>query len=297
MNKFAVVVCADSKMVPAACCVLLNVHEVTHEQVDLILVGVNLDKANRDGVSDFAASKEVRIHLVDHNQQKFENHVLRRFGLATLTRLFLDQLLPVHYERVLYLDTDVYLHADPSELITMDLGATPMGAMVDVSKRGPKHIQDRAKMLGISDGANMIAASLLLFDWQKTLAGGFLEKSRTALQNGKNFHYLDQDALSVGFNGNFTAIDPSWNADPFMWPILPQLNLVHFAGKTKPWHDNSPAMFEVYRKYFEETLRGTAWSGFVKPRNWVTKLVFTKDNLKFLWKVRKKTYNYKRYYT
>ena len=112
MMKYAVVVCADAKMLPAACCVLLNANKVTSIPIDLSLVEVGLDDASKSGVFDFAKRNNLNMQLIDYAQEDFKNDDLRRFGLATLTRLFLDHLLPQHYEKVLYLDTDVYIHDD-----------------------------------------------------------------------------------------------------------------------------------------------------------------------------------------
>ena len=143
--------------------------------------------------------------------------------------------------------------------------------MIDVSKHGPDYIRARSQMLGMSEGSDMLAASMLLFNWQQTVAGNYLEKCRQALQNGTNFKFLDQDALSIGFDGNFQPIDPSWNADPFMWKMLPRLHLVHFSGKVKPWHYNSPTLFEPYRSLLKKSLRGSAWPQFVSDRSFFAK--------------------------
>jgi len=51
-----------------------------------------------------------------------------RLSVATLVRLLLPDLFAGHYDSLLYLDCDLTIHTDVSQLFRLDIGACPVAA-------------------------------------------------------------------------------------------------------------------------------------------------------------------------
>lgn len=287
-KKLAVAICTDSRMLPAACCVLLWTWQHAHKNVTPFVVGVDLSASDLAAIRNFSLEKGCPIEHLAHVSLNAQNHDLQRFGQATIARLALDKVVPDSFDRVLFIDADVYIADNIMPLFQMNMSNQAMAAVTDISKHGPEYTKKRSKAIGMSGGADYFMAGMMLFDWPKTLSKHLLAKSRDVFAKGNNFKFPDMDALNIAVNGNFAKIPPRWNAEPFLWKIATPINIFHFSGREKPWNANAPFQYQKYRKAFRDTLAGTSWQNWVRCRSLFDLIAALNMSVKFHFKVKKK---------
>ena len=179
----------------------------------------------------------------------------------------LDKVVPTAFERVLFIDADVYIADDLMPLFQMNMNGQSMAAVADISKHGPEHTRRRSISLGMPKGTDYFMAGMMLFDWPKTLATNLLGQSRDVFARGSNFKFPDMDALNIAVEGNFTKIPPRWNAEPFLWRIAMPIKIFHFSGSEKPWNANAPFQYQKYRQAFRNALvQNLGMVGFVRDQ-------------------------------
>ena len=66
------------------------------------------------------------IQHLSHENLEADNHDLQRFGQATIARLALDKVVRTAFERVLFIDADVYIADDLMPLFQMNMNGQSM---------------------------------------------------------------------------------------------------------------------------------------------------------------------------
>ncbi|SMX45287.1 glycosyltransferase family 8 protein [Octadecabacter ascidiaceicola] len=162
----------------------------------------------------------------------------------TYWRLPAIQSLSDDYDRILYLDTDIFVVGDGiSALFDIDMQGLGIAAVRDIHQRHrPNRKVQEFATLGMLN-APYFNAGVLLIDaamWRKTSAFDYILK--LAKQSPDALLCHDQSLLNIHFYQNWLELSPLWN-----WQNSSRVNLigeflspyfVHFVGATKPW--NSP---------------------------------------------------------
>lgn len=206
--------------------------------------------------------------LVDDKEMqgfKISGHI----SIATYYRLTIAHVLP-HLNKVIYLDSDTILNANPDALWNWPLegrvaGAVRQAWIASSTAGAPRGLPSHA-LLGIPSDTPVFNAGVMVID---------LEKWRQKYVSKRIFEYLtrfeahvlwwDQDGLNAVLHDEWTPIDLTWNvmashverikcqADcAYPWEhylkVISSPSLVHFSSEKKPWDAlyNGP-----YREYFE----------------------------------------------
>lgn len=212
------------------------------------------------------------------------------FTLATYFRFFIPQIFAT-YKKVLYLDCDLVVNTDVSELFHIDLENYALGAVFDIEmnrliatdkeRKGKicRYLSQRLKMQQIE---TYFQAGVLLFDIAKLKAMDFTNKCLDKLKEIGDPMYVDQCVLNSLFDGNYKELDMRWNV---MWQLpyyvkdldrqLPVIAyktyfearekpyIVHYAGAIKPWKNPEIEMADIWWKYarltpfYEEILKSS----------------------------------------
>lgn len=189
----------------------------------------------------------VELEIIDIDVQALEGLKAGRFGTAALLRLLMHCYLPEGCERVIYLDCDVMVRSDLSDLWSVPLNGCPAAAAMDLCK--PSNSEKRKSPEDYFNSGVMV---IDLSEWRNQRVG---ERALTYLeQEGDSFRYPDQDALNHVLKGSWYRLSPEWNFQPTAYaaiekryshlaPHLPAIEaairhprIVHFIGAVKPWH-------------------------------------------------------------
>ena len=190
-----------------------------------------------------------------------------RFSRAVFRRLFLDDILPTHFERIVTVDSDMLI-ARPGlkRLESFDLGGRPLAAAYDMiflmDFKGDalaRQFQRSRRALGLSLDTPYLNAGLMTIDRAAWRAEKLTERVVKALRDDpKRYPFMEQDALNATLKGNFTALSPRFNfmGDFFLLDLERRLEpiVLHFVNAPKPWELSSwrgEARFaEAYRAWF-----------------------------------------------
>lgn len=176
------------------------------------------------------------------------------FTLTIFFRLFIPAMFP-EYHRGIYIDSDVVVPGDISEMFETDLGGNLIGACRDLS------IKDIPELVAYTNDAvgvgieNYINSGVLLMDFD-ALREAKLDERFLELLGKYEFPNIapDQDYLNVLCHGKICYMDSAWDAMPVLGE-KPQKNpkLIHYNLFAKPWCYDDIPYEDYFWRYANET--------------------------------------------
>lgn len=171
-------------------------------------------------------------------------------------RIFLADVLPAAVDRVLFLDADLLVESDLTELWRQPFDGHLALAVVDAFSL-PAHA---TRLSGVAfeepvrftESSSYFNAGVMLIDLRRWREERISQRASAFLwKHGKQMVYRDQDALNCALFGRWKPLSPKWNLhfvanSTLDWAApgasadeLAELRapaVIHFAGK-KPWSD------------------------------------------------------------
>ena len=198
---------------------------------------------------------------------------IRRFPMIVYYRLLLQFYLSKEIDRILYLDCDVIVLSDLSDLFNLNLENYGLAAVKDSTPISSRH---RRKMgLGLQHSAFCSGVMMINLNyWRENDAyKQFLE----FFNHDKDFVYLpDQDVLNYVFRDKWIELSYKWGKTPFSTIVVDksqksfdiveyayQPTIIHYSSSEKPWMN----IWLPYKKAYQHYLK---LSNFNKPQ--VTRL-------------------------
>ena len=145
-----------------------------------------------------------------------------------LTRCYFTELLP-NVDKILYLDLDIMITEDISEIWEIDIDNYAIAGVIDsgVNTQFVPYIWDKA---------NYINVGAILMNLKYLRESG-LDKEIDKLLRSYFLRFPDQDAINMACYGHIKNIDYKWNSsDATTISEHPKINHVI---RTKPWNPNS----------------------------------------------------------
>lgn len=185
----------------------------------------------------------------------------RPLSMAAYYRLLLSSVLPQEIEKILYLDCDMVILRDISELFNLEIGGFALAASLD---HFPYNQQHRMQLHMEVDERTFCSGIMLVnlkFWRDNNVEVGLLEYAKRY----KEVVYLhDQDVLNYYFKKKWFLLPPKWNR--VACSVLPfesfrfqdfdiddyvnQPMLYHYASVgIKPWYDAPSPCKWAYKKY------------------------------------------------
>ena len=184
-----------------------------------------------------------------------------RWNTIMYMKLLIPQLLPSDTERCLFLDVDMIINEDITELYHINLANNIIAATEDIPDC--VHIKKR---LGLPQNEVYINSGVMVCNlkaWRKLETQfpifDFVHSITDKIQN-------EQDVIALYFRGKLEIIPIRWNMVifyfnrvPKIFPkYLPELQeakrypaIIHFAAPIKPWFRDSQHPYAyLYKKYF-----------------------------------------------
>ncbi|MBE6601871.1 MAG: glycosyltransferase family 8 protein [Ruminococcaceae bacterium] len=204
----------------------------------LVILNTGLDPENVAKVKK-NEKPGVRIDFIDISNRlesiksRFKN--VYHFSIVTYYRLFIASLFP-EYDKVLYLDCDLVVTGDISELYRIDLGENILGgAPEQFIQNTPEFRQYTKEALGI-DSDDYVNAGVLLLNLKKYREEQ-IEDRFVRLITEYDFDLLDPDQAYLNYlcRGKILVLPNGWNKEPMPLPCEGKKNIVHYALYKKPW--------------------------------------------------------------
>lgn len=207
-----------------------------------------------------------------------------RLSPASLVKLALAPHLAGRYDKLLYLDADITVHADVSPIFGLDTGNAPVAAApagrLFVTDRERDKAQAHFRALGMSAPYQYFNTGVLLIDVDKWIREKLLERTLDFIERNLELCTLpDEHALSAVLDGRMASLSPIWNARGFVMrsPVVRAMLdpvLIHYDGPSKPWKRfgrdkrlfDDPAGYRLYVDF----IMGTPWAGWLREQ-WTAK--------------------------
>ena len=201
--------------------------------------------------------KFLHVEMDSFTDQLPQSIRLRNFAYWRIPAI---EALSPHYERILYLDADVFVN-DPDQidrLLNIDMGDQAIAAVRDVHQlTRPARIAQEHQALGLPT-TPYFNSGVLLVQSSKWQAQHFFEKmSRIAKTHKDKLFCHDQSLLNLSSEGRWLELAPVWN-----WQysrkncLLTEMVspcIIHFAGAVKLWHapdgDIPQHYWQAYQHY------------------------------------------------
>lgn len=242
---------------------------------------------------------EIIFHHIDADPCFYDCPSMNIFTIGAMYRLYLPELLP-NIDKTIYLDCDIVVNTDISELYDLDINNCSLAAVCsgDIDTSWKRYYNK----LGVNPKLNL-NSGVLIFNLLKirqnmdivSLAIDFMKKH-------PNSPYPDQDFLYFTFQNDYFMLDIKYNL--LSNKLAPDDNtyshsIVHYAyAIQKPWSSYNGLVDTYYWKYLAITPWGNNSSDLVKyarmsvdryefissiPK-WIYRYTI-KEQFKMLWKL------------
>jgi lipopolysaccharide biosynthesis glycosyltransferase len=224
--------------------------------------------------------------------------IAMRNSIACYFRILIPRVLPNDIERAIYLDSDLFIQADLSELWRQDLADNLCLAVQDCgapyidSTQALKNFKKCApyicypqpipnfRALGLKPTAPYFNSGVLLIDvagWRRNDISSQLVECLS--KNAPYVKLWDQYALNVVLSNHWGSLDrrwnqgqhiyefPTWDLSPYDRETFEQQRddpyIVHFTTDDKPWRASCE---HPYQNEFLQCVQRTDWAGWRMPR-------------------------------
>lgn len=266
-----------------------------------ILIPSNFKKTHIENIRQLQYNYHCQINFIDM-KNAFSDITLKIQHITTPTfyRLLASDLLPNKYDKCIYLDADICVCKDLSEMYNIDMEDNYVAGVVAAGYYFKNNYN--SNRLNIPNANTYINAGSIILNLKEIrkdkLTLKFIELSKN------NYSSQDQDILNVACYGKIKLLPLKYN---FMTKYLKNLKsddfnnlygskniqeaekkpvIIHFADKIKPWQQIVTKYDEIWWKYAKETPYYKTFKSNLK----VDKLSYLKSYLFFpyyLWKVKK----------
>ena len=218
----------------------------------IIVLNTGLDAAGIGKVKE-KEQDGVRIDFVDISGEveKIKSRLknVYHFSVVTYYRLFIASLFP-QYDKVIYLDCDLVVLGDISELYHIELGENILGACPEQFVQSTKEFRVYARQaLGV-DPDGYVNAGVLLMNLAE-FRRNKIEERFIRLITEYDFDLLDPDQAYLNYLclGKIRMLPNGWNKEPMPIVCEGKKNIVHYALYKKPWQYDDVMDGEYFWQY------------------------------------------------
>lgn len=206
------------------------------------------------------SNSEIIFNSINNNLECINDRLDNRlrpdiFTLTIYFRLFIPEMFK-EYDKAIYIDSDVVLNSDISELYDIDLENNYIGACRDKSIIGIREFENYfTKGVGI-DYRDYINSGVLLLN-MKELRNKKLSDKFLYLLNKYHFENVDPDQAYINFlcNGKIKYLDNAWDAMPNLEKNkIENPKLIHYNLFFKPWHYDNITYEEYFWEYAKKSI-------------------------------------------
>ena len=213
-----------------------------------ILHESTLSQASIENLKDFFSVFRYAPVFLDIERQVPSDLPINEFDhvtRATFYRLYLPSILPEEVNSIVYLDIDTLVVESIRVLFTASLGESLIGAVDHFSPH------EELRLWG-DVGGTYFNAGVLLINLQKWRHENVEAIFQDILRSqSSRIRWWDQDVLNIAFKDQWLRI-PMWFNSHFSVHQLAgpsefksKAKLIHYAGATKPWNNQSQNQVEL----------------------------------------------------
>ncbi len=254
---------------------------------DLIIFTTDMSQRNKSLLGSMVKNKpNFSVRFVDINPyvEGLKFHTWAHFTKFTYFRLLIPYVLE-KYEKVIYLDSDVVVRADISELYETDVKDYLLAAARDThvigssSPRCPYRVSYYTEELGFEDVTQYFQGGVVVYNINE-MRRAFPDCELLKIASESTFRWLDQDLLNSKCKGRVKFLPNYWNVMTFnnmqnvdenylegaihqdYFSARDNPGVIHYVGRSMPCFSPYGDMFWYFWEYardspYYETLLST----------------------------------------
>ena len=218
-----------------------------------------IDRLSQENTAILCGMAKANVHVeIVHVTKKLDDlgdmlHLRDYYTKTTYYRFFIPALFP-QYEKGLYLDCDIVVKGDISELYSTSLDGRMLAA-------APEEVMLEVDVFGTYTEAVLdvprdeyFSAGILVMNLEK-MRRAALEEQFVSLLRRRTFRVTqDQDYLNVLCHGDTVMLDSRWNKTAWEKVTLTSPpSIIHYKINWKPWHYKGVRFEEDFWHYAEKT--------------------------------------------
>ncbi len=224
------------------------------------VLNTGLSKANEEKIIELAEkySSDVDVEYIDVTKRldglAEKMHLRDYYTKAIYYRIFIPSLFP-NYDKIIYVDCDIVLLEDISELFNVDLGDNIIGAVHEEAMSSYDCFGYYSEEFLDVPRLDYFNSGLLVIN-TKEYKKQNVEKKFIDLMLEHKFEVApDQDYLNVVCKGKVKYLDIGWNKTPIPEKAFDDkdLKLIHYKLNFKPWLYKGIRYEEYFWKYAKDT--------------------------------------------
>ena len=248
-----IVLASDDNYTPFLYTTMISILENAYKStyyIFYIMVPSNYSKSNEKLILGINYKYKCNIHFI-YIKNTFDGIVIKipHITLPTFYRLLVGNILTQEVEKCIYLDVDICVRKDLSELFNIQLKNNYIAGVVAAGYYFSKNYH--LKRLNISSVKKYVNAGMLLINLKQLRKDNITEKFIELSK--KNYESQDQDVLNVACYGKIVTLPPKYNAmvsrlqennkllrDLYSEKDIIEANsnpiIVHYPTQNKPWN-------------------------------------------------------------
>jgi len=247
----------------------IEVNHLTEEKINVYIVEDGIKRINKKKLIESLNSNKIKINWIKINDAIPTNFKLpvdqSSYPKNIHVRIFIPHFMTENVKRVIYMDVDMIVLKDISELWKMDIGNNTIAAVQDsISPQCQTETDggiDNYLQLGLTADTKLFNSGLIIMDVEKWMKDEMSKNVIDIIEENKEFaRFPDQYGLNVGFANKWFELDKNWNAFADRHHENP--SLIHFFHR-KPIYQSYSNSLE-YKEIFYSYLHQTKWKNF-KP--------------------------------
>lgn len=270
MEYIHVVVSTDQKFLKYTGVMLTSLLENFNSQKGIkklsihAIISSDVAKHDLELLKELCASYDATIEFLEIKDMKMNQFVVSgHISLATYFRIFISELLSKDIQKVIYLDSDLIIKGNISELWDIDLSEKIVAAVDD--PMGMERMAD----LKIPSNYSYFNAGVLVINLANWRKRQLTEQILSFIKdNPSKLIYWDQDALNATLYDQRMSIHPKWNVQTAMYDndysnlfndsdyiyTLENPMIIHYTSASKPWHiTNNHPLKKEFHYYFQKS--------------------------------------------
>lgn len=190
---------------------------------------------------------------VERIRERLQSTLRDYYTESIFYRLFIATLYP-EYHKAIYLDCDIVVVDDISQMYNMDIGDNIVGACTDdVINYEPNFRRYASDAVGVPS-PDYFNSGVLLINLDAFRENKIKERFIYLLCK-YNFATAapDQDYLNVLCKGKVFHMDKNWDRMPIDPVIVDKVHLIHYNNFKKPWYYDDVMFGDVFWEYAKKT--------------------------------------------
>ena len=221
-----------------------------NKTLSIYFVDAGIYKKNRRSIENVCDRDGVNIRWIKPDKNMFSHLSVPEWqSHSTYYRLILPKIACNNHERLIYLDVDMVIHSDITELYSTNLDGNIIGAVQSyeepqIGMRDESSVEYYQE-IGYRKDTPMFNAGLLLIDLKKWISNDTSAKVvKSCREAGDRVKLADQDGLNIVLHNKWKRLDKRWNVCYCIGfdrkvnrrRLIKEINplITHYVGSTDP---------------------------------------------------------------